>query len=141
MWQRPTSPSEAKPKAYLKATPKKSKFFLGGWFVLKTADTYVSVWLQALRLARGQVQLKIIKGPGSAPGFFEDQAPLKTFKRRPTPLKKNFDFFGCRFSTYTRECPALDTSEHKPNGKRYGKTADIKRLVGNNFRLVGKASR
>ena len=40
-----------------------------------------------LRLARGQVQLKISKGPGSAPGFFEGQAQLKTIRHGQFALK------------------------------------------------------
>ena len=52
------------------------------------------VFVCDLRLARSQAQLKLSKGPGSAPGFFEGQAQLKTVKTRPTPLKKNFDFYG-----------------------------------------------
>ena len=59
-------------------------------------------------------------------------------KRRPTPLKKNFDFSGGAFLTYTRVCPGRSTSQHRTVGRVQGKTANFKRLVGNNFGLVGK---
>ena len=50
-----------------------------------------------LRLARGQVQLKISKGPGSTPGFVEDQAALKTIKSGQPPKKKTLIFMAAVF--------------------------------------------
>ena len=53
------------------------------------------------------------------------------------PPKKTSIFTGGRFLTYTLGCPGRGTIQHQPLGRVQGKTANITRLVGDNFGLVG----